>query len=273
MFPRHLERIVWSPNPRRPPDLDSWPFAIPAVAQLIRQGGLDVPPGITFLVGENGSGKSTLIEAMAEIYPRGGHSARGVNVVGPPRSAEDSPLVHHLRPRLHRMASPAGFFLRAEAMHEFSSETDANPDAESAWGGETLQERSHGESFLAVLRHRFNEQGVFFMDEPEAALSFQSCLSLVALLDTMRREGSQVLVATHSPLLVTLPGATLIELDDAGFRIVEGFGNLTLVQQWRSFLQDPNRYYRHLLPASEVTSEVEERSYEDFDDEDDGEGE
>lgn len=272
MFPRHFERVDWSPNPRRPPDLDAWPFSIPTVAQLIRQGGFDVPPGITFLVGENGSGKSTLIEAMAEIYPRKGHASNFANVVGPTPSAEDSPLVYHVRPRLHRSASPAGFFLRAEAMHDFSSQTDANPFAERAWGGEKLQERSHGESFLAVLRHRFDEQGVYFMDEPEAALSFQSCLSLLALLDAMRREGSQVLVATHSPLLVTLPGATLIELDDTGFRTVNGFENLALVQQWRSFLADPKRYYRHLLPPPELPPEGADDRDGDFDDDDVGDG-
>jgi predicted ATPase len=99
--------------------LDGWPFAIPAVAQLIEQGGLEVPPGVTTVVGENGSGKSTIVEARA-------------------------------------------------------------------WSGERLQERSHGESFLAVLRNRFDQIGVYFLDEPEAALSFRSCLGLVALLDVLR---------------------------------------------------------------------------------------
>lgn len=247
MVPAHLERVDWRPNPRQPPDLTTWPFTIPAVAQLIREGGLDLPAGITFLVGENGSGKSTLIEAIAELYPREGHHTNHASVTGPPPSLEDSPLLQHLRPRLNRRASPAGFFLRAEAMHSFLSGVDSRSDEARAWGGEKLQERSHGESFLAVLRHRFDEQGVYFMDEPEAALSFHSCLGLVALLDTMRREGSQVLIATHSPILVTLPGATLIELDEAGFRIVDGFENLQLVQQWRTFLREPNRYLRHMM--------------------------
>jgi predicted ATPase len=244
MFPRHLERVDWAPHPRRPPDLTTWPFTIPAVAQLIREGGLEIPPGITFLVGENGSGKSTLVEAMAELYPRPGHPPA---ISGPAASEEDSPLLWHLQPRLHRFASPAGFFLRAEAMHAFLSAADADSTQARAWGGEPLGEQSHGESFLAVLRHRFDEQGVYFLDEPEAALSFQSCLGLIALLDMMRREGSQVVVATHSPLLVTLPGANLIELDETGFRAVSSFEQLNLVQQWRAFLAEPKRYLRHLL--------------------------
>ncbi len=183
---RHLNRIEWSPNPNRPPDIRKWPFTVPAVNQIIREGGLDISAGITFLVGENGSGKSTLIEAFAAIYPREGHRAgAGANVIGPERSEEDSPLAFHLRARTHRMASPAGFFLRAESMHEFLAGADRGP--REAWGGEQLQRRSHGESFLAVLRYRFEDVGVYFLDEPESALSFHSCLGLVSLLDTMRR--------------------------------------------------------------------------------------
>jgi len=251
MFPPHLERVDWMPNPKWPPDLTTWPFTIPAVAQLIREGGLDTPPGVTFFVGENGSGKSTLIEAIAELYPRGGHETRFAAVTGARPSEEDSPLARYLRPRLNRFASPAGFFLRAESMHGFLSSVDAHQQEARAWGGEKLQQRSHGESFLAVLRHRFDEQGVYFLDEPEAALSFHSCLGLLALLDTMRSEGSQILVATHSPLLVTLPGATLIELDESGFRTVVGFENLSLVQQWRAFLSEPRRYFQHLFSRLE----------------------
>jgi predicted ATPase len=242
----HLERVVWSPSPSRPPDLSSWPYTIPAVAQLIREGGMDVAPGVTFLVGENGSGKSTLIEAFAAIYPREGHRAgAGANVLGPEASVEDSPLAFHLRARTHKRASPAGFFLRAESMHEFLAVADAGP--KKAWGGEALQARSHGESFLTVLRHRFDEQGVYFLDEPESALSFHACLGLVSLLDTMRREQSQIIVATHSPLLVSLPGATLLELGEHGVRKVASWKELALVENWRHFLSSPEQFLRHLI--------------------------
>jgi predicted ATPase len=245
--PRHIERFDWSPSPTRPPDTTAWPFTIPAVKQLITRGGLDVAPGVTFLVGENGSGKSTLVEALAAAYPRDGHAASTVDVVGPSPSREDSDLRHHLRARRHRMASPAGFFLRAEAMHTYLAEADGNAGARRAWGGEKMQTRSHGESFLAVLRHRFDEQGVYFLDEPEAALSFHSCLGLVSLLDTMTREGSQVIVATHSPLLVSLPGATLLQLGEDGITKVDSYDDLALVTDWRAFLAGPGRYLRHLV--------------------------
>jgi predicted ATPase len=237
---RHLQRIEVKGEV---PDLAAWPFSIPAVAQLLQSGGLDIPPGVTFLIGENGSGKSTLVEAFAAVYPRFG-VARAVQ--GPSDSAEDSPLRWHLRAKTHPMASPGGFFLRAELMHAYLVEADRNVAAKRAWDNEQLMEKSHGEQFLAVLRHRFNDIGVYFLDEPEAALSFQSCLGLLALLDDIRREGSQAVVATHSPLLASLPEATLFELGDWGIRETT-FEQLELVGSWRSFLEAPGRYLRHLL--------------------------
>jgi predicted ATPase len=247
---RHFERVDWSPRDDPPPELDEWPFTIPAVAQLVADGGLEIAAGITFLIGENGSGKSTLVEALAAVYPRHGFTTKFVHKTGPDPSAEDSPLRWHLRARTHAQASPAGFFLRSELMHDYLAEIDAGTGTASrvtAWGGETLQERSHGESFLAVLRLRFADIGVYFMDEPEAALSFSSCLGLVSLLDQMRREGSQVIVATHSPLLMSLPGANLLEVGEWGIRRVESYDDVELVRSWRDYLDAPGRYLRHLL--------------------------
>lgn len=251
MKPRHLERIDWSPSASNPPDTTKWPFTIPAIAQIIAEGGIDVAPGVTFLVGENGSGKSTLVEAMAECYPRSGAISPFAHVVGPSASAEDSPLSFNLRARVNKRASPAGFFLRAEAMHTFLAEVDANPSEARGWGNEKMQARSHGESFLAVLRHRFDDVGVYFLDEPEAALSFHSCLGLVSLLHSMRREGSQVIVATHSPLLVSLPDATLLQLGTSGISKVERYEDLELVKDWRAFLSGPGRYLRYLLDEAD----------------------
>jgi predicted ATPase len=240
---RHLERMEWSPNPDRPPDLRRWPFTVPAVAQLVTQDGLEIPAGVACLIGENGSGKSTLVEAFAAAYPRRGASTER----GPEPSDEDSELRWHLRARRSRHASPAGFFLRAETMHAYLAEIDANPDAHGlAWRNERVSERSHGESFLTVLEQRFIEPGVYFMDEPESALSFSSSLALLGLLGQMQREGSQVILATHSPLLAALPGATLLETGEWGIRRAR-FDDLELVRSWREFLEQPGRYLRHLL--------------------------
>src|SRR5262249_33175428 len=137
---------------------------------------------------------------FAAVYPRrGAESATAVPVTGPKPSDEDSPLRWHLRVQTHRLAAPGGFFLRAETMHAYLAMVDASGTESRAWGGESMQSRSHGESFLAVLRHRFSDRGVYFLDEPESALSFRSSLALLVVLDALREEGSQVVMATHSP--------------------------------------------------------------------------
>jgi predicted ATPase len=248
-LPRHLERYDW--EPARDVDRSAWPFDIPAVAQLIADDGFEVPPGITFLVGENGSGKSTLIEAFAAAYPRhGAESASPIRVTGPRLSDEDSPLHFHLRARTHRLAAPGGFFLRAEVMHEYLAEIDLSPADLRAWGGERVQSRSHGETFLSVLAHRFADRGVYFLDEPEAALSFRSCLALMMVLETLRQEGSQAIIATHSPLVSALPGATTFELGEWGIRRAS-WDELDVVANWRDFLASPGRWLRHVVDTSE----------------------
>jgi len=241
--PRHLERIDWVP--RRDVDLYTWPYTIPAVRQLVDEGGFDVPPGVTVLIGENGSGKSTLVEAFAAVYPRhGAESSQGQSMLGPAASDEDSPLRWHLRARTHRLAAPGGFVLRAETMHAYLSQISTAE--RRAWGDQEMQAQSHGESFLAVLRHRFVDRGVYFLDEPESALSFQSSLAMLVVLDALRQEGSQVIMATHSPLLAALPGATTIELGEWGMRRT-AWADLDLVHSWRDFLTSPGRWLRHLI--------------------------
>ena len=203
---------------------------------------------MTVLIGENGSGKSTLVEAFAAVYPRRGAETVqwSLGARPGPAATEDSPLHWHLKARTHRLAAPGGFFLRAETMHTYLAQVDASDADGRAWGNEKLHHRSHGESFLAVLRHRFSERGVYFLDEPESALSFQSSLALLVVLDVLRQEGSQVIMATHSPLLGALPGATTLELGEWGIRQVP-WSDLDLVQSWRDFLTAPQRYLRHLL--------------------------
>ena len=210
--------------------------------QLLDQG-LDLRPGVTFLVGENGSGKSTLVEAVAEAY--------GLNPEGGSRGAQhrtrvsESPLGDVLR--VVRSPGPlvASYFLRAETMHGLFTYLEEHP-APDVRREPRFHEMSHGESVLAVLRSRFAGYGFFVLDEPESALSFRSCLALVALMDDLRQEGAQVLCATHSPLLASLPGATLLEVGDHGLRQV-AYDDLDLVRDWRDFLAAPERFLRHLL--------------------------
>lgn len=221
-------------------DHDDWPMTVPAVAQLVRQG-LTLSKGVTFLVGENGSGKSTLVEAIAVAYglsPEGG-SAQGRHST----RASESPLHEALHLQRGLGAPRWGFFLRAETMHGWFSFLEAHPRK----GGETaFHEMSHGESFLAVLRTRFDSPGFYCLDEPEAALSFSATLGLMSRLHELALGGGQVLCATHSPVLASLPGATILEVGDWGLRRTT-WEELELVQHWQRFLDDPQRYLRHVI--------------------------
>jgi predicted ATPase len=221
-------------------DLDPgrWPMTIPAVAQLAREG-MDLARGVTFLVGENGSGKSTIVEGVAQAFglnPEGGstgsqHATR----------ATESPLGTSLRIQRGLAASRWGFFLRAETMHGWYSYLEDNP---GKWDPR-FHELSHGESFLAVLETRFDGGGLYCLDEPEAALSFSSTLALIAVLQRVVAAKGQVLCATHSPVLASLPGARIIEVGDWGLRETT-WDDLELVAHWKRFLGAPQAYLRHL---------------------------
>ena len=229
------------PSDDAPPAGGEWPTNIPAVAQVLRDG-LELDPGVTFLVGENGSGKSTLVEGIAIAY--------GLSPEGGSRQAQhrtrptESPLSEWLRLQRGVGANRWGFFLRAETMHSFYTYLEENP---STSGPDVpFHEMSHGESFLALLESRFDEPGFYCLDEPEAALSFNSTLALIAVLRRIADEGGQVLCATHSPVLAALPGARILEVGDWGVRPAE-WDDLEIVNHWRSFLDGPERYLRHLL--------------------------
>ena len=217
---------------------DGWPATVPAVAQVLRDG-LDLAPGVTFLVGENGSGKSTLLEGLAGAF--------GLGVEGGGRASlhrtftSESDLAGWLRLVRGAGGTRTGFFLRAETMHGFFTylATEA--------GVQGYHEMSHGESFLAAMAWYFRRPGFFCLDEPEAALSFSSTLVLVGQLHELARTaGVQVVCATHSPVLAALPGATLLEVGEWGLRETT-WDDLVLVANWRSYLQDPQRYLRHVL--------------------------
>ncbi|WP_344044529.1 AAA family ATPase [Nocardioides panacihumi] len=222
----------------------AWPRTIPAVEQILGEG-LSLPKGVTFLVGENGSGKSTIVEAVAMAFGlnREGGTAQSRHST---RESE-SPLVGALRLQRGLGSSRWGFFLRAETMHGWYTYLEQNPPPDSSrLRDPVFHEMSHGESFLAVLRRRFDSPGFYCLDEPEAALSFSSTLGLIAALHDVVATGGQVLCATHSPVLAAMPGATILEVGPWGLRRAT-WDELDLVGHWRAYLAEPHRYLRHVI--------------------------
>jgi predicted ATPase len=220
-------------------DLAAWPATLPSVSALLSDG-LDLSP-LTVLVGENGSGKSTIVEALAMAFgmsPEGGstgarHSTR----------VSESGLWSALRLVRTPGSSRWGFFLRAETMHGFYTYLENHPGGRDP----DFHEMSHGESFLEILGSRLDGPGLFLLDEPESALSFTGSLGLAGLLHAVANRGNaQVVVATHSPLVAATPGARIIEVGEWGLRDCS-WDDLAIVQHWRSFLDAPDRYLRHVL--------------------------
>ena len=223
-------------------DRGRWPATVPAAAQLLREG-LALPPGVTVLVGENGSGKSTVVEMLAEAY---GLNPQGGSILAPAvRVQQTEPGAGDLLTVERGAASRSAwaYFLRADTMHSLYTYLEENP---SRRGRERLHELSHGQGFLEILRTRVNQRGFYLMDEPDAPLSFVSCLSLVALLHDLAAAGSQLIVATHSPVVASVPGAAIFELGEWGIRPAQ-WADLEIVQNWRMFLGNPDRFLRYLL--------------------------
>ncbi|MCX4097619.1 AAA family ATPase [Nocardia sp. alder85J] len=227
---------------------DGYPFDLPVVAALRRGGGLRIPPGAIFLVGENGSGKSTLLEAIAVatgFNPEGGSQ----NFRFATRSTE-SELGDHLRVSWGTRKPRTRFFLRAESFYNVATEIERIPGlAEAGYGGVRLHERSHGESFVALMRERFGPDGLYLLDEPEAALSPRGCLAVLARFAELIAQRCQLIVATHSPILLALPGATIYQIGDDGGIDRVAYDDALPVQMTRDFLAAPERYLRYLLES------------------------
>lgn len=226
---------------------DGWPFTVPAVAQLAT-AGLTFEQPVTFLVGENGSGKSTLVEALAEAFgldARGGRAGRKYGNARPKTPLGEGLRLETTAAGSRMLAGPRsrkkGYFLRAETAFGFMETVNG---MRGYWDEDTSA-MSHGEGFLTVFDAMFREPGFYVLDEPEAALSFASCLQLVALMHELGRTGAQVVCATHSPILAATPGADIIEVGEHGYRRTT-WEQLELVDHWRRYLSNPASYLRHL---------------------------
>lgn len=221
-------------------DWSIFPFSVPAVRSL---DALPLHPKVTFLVGENGSGKSTLMEAIAlavGLNPEGGSQ----NIRFSTRPSESN-LHEALRVVRGARRPRTSFFLRAESFFNVASVVD-NLGVADSYGGKSLHEQSHGESFLALVNERFGADGLYLMDEPEAALSPQRQLALLTAFDRLvQHDRSQLIVATHSPILLAYPEARIYSLDERGIAEVE-YEKTEHYSLTRDFLLNRERYLRRL---------------------------
>jgi predicted ATPase len=224
-------------------DRTRYPFDVRAFSRGI---DLSFRTNVTLFVGENGSGKSTLLEAIAEccgFNPEGGNRDHQRATF-----AERSPLAKALR-LSWRPRVTEGFFLRAESFYDFATYIEQVSDLR-AYGGKSLHEQSHGESFLALFANRF-EQGLYILDEPEAALSPQRQLAFLRIVHDLEAPcHAQFLISTHSPIILGYPGAVLFSLDGEDIREI-AYEETEHYLVTRDFLNSPERYFKHLFGSDD----------------------
>ncbi len=245
-MPNYIKAI----HMKSPPPRDSYLSGLSVVDNLMRIGELRLNSNVTFLVGENGTGKSTLLEAIAV--------SMGFNAEGGTRNFNFSTVETHselyelitvvkgVRPR-------DGFFLRAESFYNVASYIDkidrepsiGSPVIES-YGGVSLHYQSHGESFLALVKNRFGGDGIYLLDEPEAALSPSRQMTLMVLMNELVKRNSQFIIATHSPILMAFPNAQIIELTGGGINSVP-YKQTEHYKLTKRFLDNPEKMLEYLF--------------------------
>jgi predicted ATPase len=195
-----------------------YPFSIPAIKNLRE---LNITKPVTFFVGENGSGKSTLLEGIADKceFALGGGGRNNTYEVHASQSALGAYLRLSWLPKVTN-----GFFLRAETFYHFATHLDhlEHPGKYAAYGGQSLHDQSHGEAFLSLFLHRFNKKAIYLLDEPEAALSPARQLTFLRIMHDLTKNGDvQFIIATHSPILLGFPDATILQFDENGMSPIE----------------------------------------------------
>ena len=245
MLDLYIRRMsLLEPLPR-----ESYLSRLPVVRQL--EKGIDFHKQVTFFVGENGSGKSTLIEALAisqHFNPEGGTKNFSF-------STEDShsELCNYILAVRGAIYPRDGFFLRAESFYNVASSID-QMDREpgigapviNSYGGVSLHRQSHGESFLALVENRFGGNGLYILDEPEAALSPRGIIRLIRNMDRLVKANSQFIISTHSPMLLAFPGAEIYQITAEGITAVP----YTQTDHYRTtvrFLQNPESAIEDIL--------------------------
>lgn len=232
----------------QPPNNNSFPFSLP-VFRTLRD--LKIHPNVTYIIGENGMGKSTLLEGIAialGFNPEGGTLNFNFSSYD-----SHSELGQYLRVVKGVNKAKDYFFFRAETFYNVATnieELDKEPlgggKIIDSFGGKSLHEQSHGESFFATFKERFKGNGLYILDEPEAALSPLRQLSLLARINDLVNESSQLIISTHSPILMAYPNSKIIELTEDGLQEVrlEDTQHYSIMKQ---FFDDRTRLLHHLF--------------------------
>ncbi|GLB59904.1 AAA family ATPase [Cytobacillus sp. NCCP-133] len=230
------------------PSFNHYPFNLPSLKTLEE---LTFHPKVTFLIGENGMGKSTLLEAVAVAL---GFNAEGGSFNFNFSTFDShSELGNHLKVIKGIDRPSDGFFLRAESFYNVASnieemdrEGGPSPKVIDSFGGRSLHEQSHGEAFFSTFLHRFRGNGIYILDEPEAALSPLRQMSMLTRIHDLVNEHSQFIIATHSPVIMAYPDAAIYEFSEDGIAEskLEETNHYTIMKQ---FFDDKKRMLHHLL--------------------------
>ena len=229
---------------------NSYLNTLPVIKFLSKEKRLTFSSNVTFFVGENGTGKSTLLEAIAVAYgfnPEGGTKNFTFST-----NATHSELHNHIQIAREKYAKD-GFFLRAESLYNVATNIDAldkepspTPRLIESYGGVSLHNQSHGESFLSIVQNRFGGHGLYILDEPEAALSPMRLLTLIAEIYELVKQNSQFIIATHSPILMSFPNAEIFEFSQSGIERVN-YRDTEHFQITKRFLDNPEKMLYYLL--------------------------
>ena len=221
---------------------------LPIIRYLREKNSIPLTHDVTFFVGENGTGKSTLLEAIAVAY--GFNAEGGTKNFNFSTNHSHSELYKHIT--LAKEKHPKdGFFLRAESFYNAASYIDEIDKAGGApliasYGGVSLHKQSHGESFLSLVQNRFRGNGIYILDEPEAALSPAKLFTLLIEIDMLVKENSQFIIATHSPILMAFPGAQIYQFSENGIEAVT-YKETEHYKLTKQFLENPERMLNYLL--------------------------